>query len=167
VRKLYLLLFLAYPLSAPRIEAQRALPPTSTIETIAGGEPTGIQGSEFGISSVSGLAADSDGNIYFSIQAKSQVFRLGVDGRVTVFAGTGVREKHVDGAFATDSPLFNPRSLAVDHASTVYIICADALVRVDSATGVLSTVFTTPYTRPGSPNSILDILDLVVAPDGN
>ncbi len=167
MRKLYLLLLLSYPLSAPRLAAQSALPPTSTIETIAGGEPTRIPGPEFGISSVSGLVADSDGNVYFSIGARSQVFRLGAEGTVTVFAGTGVREKHVDGARAPDSPLLNPRSLAVDHADNVYIICADALLRVDAATHVLSTVFTTPYTRPGSPNSIQDILEMVVGPDGN
>jgi sugar lactone lactonase YvrE len=167
MRKLYLLLLLSHPLSAPRAASQSALPPTSTIETIAGGEHTGIPGPEFGISSVSGLAADSDGNVYFSIEAKSQVFRLGVGGKVTVFAGSGVREKHVDGALSAESPLFNPRSLAVDHADNVYIICDNALVRVDAATRVLSTVFTTPYTRPGSPNSIMDILEMVVGPDGN
>jgi len=167
MRKLNLFLVLSYLLFAARAEAQSALPPISKIETIAGGESTQVPGTEFSISSVSGLAADSEGNTYFSIQARSQVFRIGVDGKVTVFAGTGVREKHVDGTPAADSPLLNPRSLAVDQANNVYIICSNALVRVDAATLVLSTVFSTPYAQPGSPNSILDILDMVVGSDGN
>ncbi len=167
MRKLYLVLLLSYVLSAPKAGAQSALQPTSTIETVAGGEPTSAPGPEFSISSVSGLAADSNGTIYFSIQARNQVFRLGVDSKVTVFAGTGVREKHVDGVPAADTPLFNPRSVAVDHANNVYIMCADALVRVDAATRVVSTAFTTPYTPPGSANSIRDILNMVVGRDGN
>jgi hypothetical protein len=116
---------------------------------------------------VSGLAADTDGDIYFSIQAKSRVYRLGVDGKVTVFAGSGVREKSFDGRSAVLSPLLNPGSLAVDIAGNVYIVCAHALVRVDSKTGLLSTVFSLPYVQPGSPDSILDIIEMVVGPDGD
>jgi len=128
MRKLYLLLLLSYPLSAPRAASQSALPPTSTIETIAGGEHTGIPGPEFGISSVSGLVADSDGNVYFSIEAKSQVFRLGVDGKVTVFAGSGVREKHVDGAL----PLNHHCSIREASQSIMPIMCTSFAITLSS-----------------------------------
>jgi sugar lactone lactonase YvrE len=137
----------------------------SVIETIAGGETT--KSKEFSPFSVSGLVADSLGNIYFSIQAKSQVFRLGGDGQVTVFAGNGARGRQIDGAPAEDSPLLDPRSIAVDRVGDLFIVCANGLVRVDAKTLVLSTVFETPYKRPGSLVSIGEINEMVVGPDGN
>src|SRR6266566_3950137 len=160
-------LFVCFSLSAPLAKPQTTQPSASSIETIAGGEPTSVPGVDFGFASVSGLAADTDGSIYFSIQAKSRVYRLGLDAKVTVFAGNGVREKNVDGVSAGSSPILDPRTLAVDIAGNLYIVCANALVRVDRKTGLLSTVFSIPYSQPGSPDSILDIIDMVVGPDGN
>src|SRR5437870_3972360 len=154
-------LFVCFSLSAPLAKPQTTQPSASSIETIAGGEPTSVPGVDFGFASVSGLAADTDGSIYFSIQAKSRVYRLGLDAKVTVFAGNGVREKNVDGVSAGSSPIFAPRTLSVDIAGTLYIVCANALVRVDRKTGLLSTVFSIPYSQPGSPDSILDIIDMV------
>jgi sugar lactone lactonase YvrE len=113
------------------------------------------------------LVADSQGNIYFSIQAKNQVFRLAVDGQVTIFAGDGTREMQTDRVLAADSPLRDPRSLAVDSAGDVYIVCGNGLVRVDGKTQVLSTVFETPLAQPGLPASIGEINEMVVGPDGN
>lgn len=136
----------------------------STIETIAGRETTDR---EFGAFPVSGLTADSHGNIYFSVQAMSQVFRLGVNGRLSVYAGNGVRERHIDGAPAISSPLLNPRSIAVDRADNVYIVWANGLIRVDAKRQAISTVFDTPYSRPGMPASIGEINEMVVGPDGN
>jgi sugar lactone lactonase YvrE len=154
-----------FVLLAPSGRSQADLHRTSTIETIAGDETT--TGKEFSLFSVSGLVADSQGNIYFSIQAKNLVFRLAVDGHVTIFAGNGTREKQIDGVIAADSPLPDPRSLAVDRAGDVYIVCGNGLVRVDGKTQVLSTVFETPLARPGSPVSIGEINEMVVGPDGN
>jgi hypothetical protein len=52
------------------------------------------------------LAADFDGNVYFSVQAQSRVYRLGRDGRVIAYAGNGVHGKQLDGAApAASSPL--------------------------------------------------------------
>jgi streptogramin lyase len=161
------LLLVCFSLSAPLAEPQTKRLPASSIETIAGGEPESVPGVEFTFRSVSGLAAARDGNIYFSIQSKSQVFRLGTDGQVTVFAGNGARRKQIDGVSAARSPLLNPRSLAVDRVGDVYIACGNALVRVDARTKTLTTVFETPYSLPGSPGSIDEINEMVVGPDGN
>jgi len=158
-------LLFTFVLSTPVGGSQVDLHRSSTIETIAGGETT--TGNEFSLFSVSGLVADSRGNIYFSIQAKSRVFRLALDGQVTIFAGNGTREEQIDGVLAPDSPLPDPRSLAVDRAGDVYIVCANGLVRVDGKTQVLSTVFETPLAQPGSPVSIGEINEMVVGPDGN
>src|SRR5207248_10421816 len=68
-------LFVCFSLSAPLAKPQTTRPSASSIETIAGGEPTSVPGVDFGFASVSGLAADADGSIYFSIQAKSRVYR--------------------------------------------------------------------------------------------
>ena len=155
--------FLASSVLAVLATAATDLRQTSTIETIAGGETTNR---EFGVFPVSGLAADSRGNIYFSIQAMSQVFRVGTDGQVTVFAGTGVRERHIDGAPAAESALLNPRTIAVDRADNVYIVWANGLVRVDAKGHAISTVFDTPYARPGMPVSIGEINKMAVGPDG-
>jgi hypothetical protein len=122
-----LFLLLSFALLAPLGRSQADLHRTSTIETIVGGETT--TGNGFSLFSVSGLAADSRGNIYFSMQAKNEVFRLAMNGQVTIFAGNGTREKQIDGVLAADSPLPDPRSLAIDGADNVYIICGNGLVR--------------------------------------
>jgi outer membrane protein assembly factor BamB len=144
-------LFVCFPLFAAFAEPQTKPLPTSSAETIAGGEPTSVLGTEFSLASVSGLAGDADGDIYFSIQARNRVYRLGPDGNVA----------------AASSPLLDPRTLAVDAAGNVYIVCVNALVRVDGRTGVLATVFSIPCGQPGAPDSIRDILDMVVGADGD
>ena len=164
VKTQFLSLLLASSVLALLAASGSDLQRISTIETIAGGETTNR---EFGVFPVSGLAADSRGNVYFSIQAMSQVFRLGTDGQVTVFAGNGVRERHIDGARSANSPLLNPRTIAVDRADNVYIVWANGLIRVDAKTQVLSSVFDTPYILPGLPASIGEINEMVVGPDGN
>ena len=146
---------------------------SSLIETIAGGEPASVRGTEFSFGSVSGLATDSSGNVYFTIQSLNRVYRLDADGQVTVFAGNGVRGQHHDGLPAVDSPLMNPAAIAIDAEGNLLIACWNApawnaLLRVDAASGLLSTVFTTPvpYGHPDSPNSIYGAEDIAVGPDG-
>lgn len=160
-------LFVCFSVFAALAEPQIKPVPTSSIETIAGGEPTSVLGTEFSLASVSGLAGDADGNIYFSIQSRNRVYRLGPDGNVAAFAGNGVRQESLEGVSAASSPLLDPRTLAVDAAGNVYIVCANALVRVDGKTGLLTTVFSIPYGQPGAPDSIRDILQMVVGPDGD
>lgn len=164
VRSLFLLLASSLLAQLVRLPIQHR---SSSIDTIAGGESFSVPANEFSPMSISGLAADSQGNIYFSIQAKSQVFRLGRNGQVTLFAGNGVRQRHVDGALATESPLLDPRSLAVNRAGDLYITCDDALARVDAGTHVVSTILQTPYSAPGSLVGILEINEMIVGPDDN
>jgi sugar lactone lactonase YvrE len=139
---------------------------TSLIETIAGGEAAGVPGPEFSFASVAGLAADAYGNTYFTLQYMNRVYRLGIDGHVTVYAGNGVRGNNVDGVPAVESPLLNPYALTVDATGNLYLTCSHALLRVDALTGVLSTVFTTPYAPPGSSSTILGIQGMTAGPDG-
>ena len=163
----FLFVLLALPLLAPLVESQAGRHGASSIDTIAGGESASVPGRDFSPLAISGLVADSQGNIYFSIQSKSRVYRRGRDGLVTVFAGNGTSGREIDGVTAAESPLFGPRRLAVDKAGNVYIACHIALVRVDARTRILSTVLETPYSLRRSPRSIGEIMEMAVGPDGN
>jgi sugar lactone lactonase YvrE len=167
VKTSYLLLLLFISLLVASASPQTRPTLTSSIETIAGGEPSSIPGPEFNLTGVAGLAADLDGNIYFSIQARNHVYRVGRDGNVTIYAGNGVRSKQVDGAPAASSPLPGPRTLATDTVGNLYIICDNALLSVDAGTRVLSTVFSVPYKQPQSAETINGIEEMVIGPDGN
>src|SRR5207244_6614876 len=87
-------LFVCFSLSAPLAKPQTTRPSASSIETIAGGEPTRVPGGDCGLASVSGLAADAAGRIRCSVQARWRVHRLGLVGRVTGSAGQRTREQH-------------------------------------------------------------------------
>jgi sugar lactone lactonase YvrE len=157
---------LLFCLLAPAARPQSERPHTSSIETIAGGDPASIPGPEFNLSSLTGLAADPDGNVYFSVQSQSRVYRLGHDGRVTAYAGNGVRGKEVDGAPAGSSPLLNPYALATDSDGNLYITCANALLAVEAGTHTISKVFDLPYGESGPPQLIHNIESMVIGPDG-
>lgn len=159
-----LLLLFLLARTAARRQAERPL--TSSIETIAGGEPASIPGPEFNLLALSGLAADIDGNVYFSVQAQSRVYRLGRDGRVTAYAGNGVRGKQKDGAPAASSPLLNPYALATDADGNLYITCANALLAVNVGTQTISKVFDLPYRESGALELIHGIDSMVISPDG-
>src|SRR5580658_212082 len=160
-----LLPLLLFSLLAPAAKGQSERRFTSSIETIAGGEPASIPGPEFNLSALSGVAADFDGNVYFSVQAQSRVYRLGRDGRVMAYAGTGVRGKQLDGAPAASSPLLNPYALATDADGNLYITCANALLAVDAGTHTISKVFDLPYRESGALELIHNIENMVIGPD--
>ena len=147
-----------------RISSAQTL--TSTIETVLGSADNNIPGTDFSFGGIAGLAIDSSGDVFFTIQPLSRVYRLGIDGQVTVYAGSGARGQYHDGVAATDSPLLNPASLAVDATGNLYIAVPDALLRVNANTGILSTVFTTPYRPLGSPSVIRGVGRMVFGPSG-
>lgn len=161
-----LLPLLLFSLLAPSARPQSERPLTSLIETVAGGEPASIPGPEFNLAAHSGMAADVDGNLYFSAEARSRVYRLGHDGHVTTYAGNGVRGNPVDGSPALSSPLFNPNAIAVDANGNLYITCAYALLVVDASTHTISKVFDLPYRESGALELIHDIESMVIGPEG-
>lgn len=160
-RLLLCLLLVALP-----VRPQTGRPSTSAIETIAGGEPSSVPGREFNLLGVSDMSADLDGNVYFSVQSQSRVYRLGRDGHVTVYAGSGVRGKEMAGAPAASSPLFNPYAVAADANGNLYVMCAESLIGVDAATRTISTLFEVPHGPPGAADSVHNIEEMVVGPDG-
>jgi streptogramin lyase len=161
-----LLSLLLVPLLAPAARPQSERQLRSSIETIAGGEQASIPGPEFNLSALSGLAADLEGNIYFSVQAQSRVYRLGRDGRVASYAGNGVRGKQLDGVPAISSPLLNPYALATDGDGSLYVSCSNALLAVDASTHAIFKVFDLPYREGGTIDLIHNIESMVIGPDG-
>src|ERR1039457_717265 len=95
---------------------------TYTIFTLAGGGlPDGIVGTSASLGIVSGVAADSAGNVYIALQTSQAVLRLDAGGVLTRFAGTGVIGSSGDGGPATSARLSFQVSIAADSLGNVYI----------------------------------------------
>jgi sugar lactone lactonase YvrE len=94
-----------------------------------------------GISVVTGLAFDPDGNLYLSDAGNSRIRRIDTHGIITTVAGNGTRGFGGDGGAATAANLSSPWGLAHDTAGNLYI--ADAgngrIRRVDPS-GVITSV---------------------------
>jgi hypothetical protein len=99
-------------------------------------------GSAVVIPAVSGLAADSTGNVYFSSNAQylsgsNAVFMLTPNGALTRIAGNGIAGFSGDGGPATAAQLNGPSSLAADNSGNLYILDVNNLrVRKVSPNGL-------------------------------
>jgi uncharacterized protein (TIGR03437 family) len=115
------------------------------ITTIAGGgnDPNGTGGPATSIymNRVSGLALDSQGNIYLTEDAGIRARRISPQGIVTNIAGTGVAGFSGDGGPAIQAKFNSMFGIALDAAGNVYITdrLNGRLRRVD-ATGTVNTV---------------------------
>lgn len=95
-----------------------------TINTIAGLRSNFSDGStppnaRFGI--VSAVATGPDGSVYVADAAYHQVFRVGPDGHIKLFAGSQTRGFGGDFGPATSAMLDTPTALAVDSGGDVFI----------------------------------------------
>ncbi|WP_188130936.1 hypothetical protein [Paraburkholderia panacisoli] len=88
---------------------------------------------------VSGLAVDSQENVFFITQSSNQLLKLAVDGSTTIVAGSGISES-VDGQGRAAS-LCHPSALVrnEDGSFFVYDGCSRRIRKV-SATGAVTTV---------------------------
>jgi sugar lactone lactonase YvrE len=68
-----------------------------------------------------GVAVDSEGQIYISQIGFDRVRRIGKDGIITTFAGTGAAGFSGDGGLATSAMLADPGGLAFDRSGNLYI----------------------------------------------
>ena len=117
----------------------------TTIGTVAGNGLNSFSGDDWPATSAQldapqGLAVDDSGNIYVADTANHVVRKVGTDGIISRFAGTGTAGFGGDNAAATSAQLDSPRGVAVDAAGSVYI--ADTLnARVRKVSGgVITTV---------------------------
>ena len=101
-----------------------------------------------------GMAQDSIGALYLSDASAGRVYRVGLDGLVTTFAGGGVNPPgpQSDGRPATEAGMGSPRGLVFDSRGNLDIaeVYCHCIRRVDTA-GIISTVFTLPVEARGFP----------------
>ncbi|QSQ25905.1 hypothetical protein JY651_13655 [Pyxidicoccus parkwayensis] len=89
----------------------------SSIEDLGAGEPA-LQHSLYGVSAIS---FDRKGQMYLALGPANTVVRVGIDGILTRFAGTGAAGSPNQGFPPLDSPLNMPNDLAVGLDDTVYV----------------------------------------------
>ena len=104
----------------------RGVDTTGTITSIAGsGKPSfggdGGQAIEAQLSFPSGVAVDNAGNVYITDTGNSRVRRIDTTGTITTIAGTGEHAYGEDVGLAVETPLANPKGVAVDNAGNLYI----------------------------------------------
>ena len=123
---------------------------TGNITTVAGTGP-GVYGGDGGQAtatvlggSLSGVAVDSDNNIYIAVQQNRilKVTAAGVNaGKVSTVAGTGVAGYSGDGGLATAATLRFPFGVAVDSNDNIYITdTINNRIRKVDTMGNISTV---------------------------
>ncbi|OGG55371.1 MAG: hypothetical protein A3F84_06175 [Candidatus Handelsmanbacteria bacterium RIFCSPLOWO2_12_FULL_64_10] len=101
------------------------------ITTFAGSGPAGSNQGGFSgdgrlatiarLNHPSGVAADRNGNVYIVDTYNNRIRRVGPDGIITTFAGTGFWDFSGDGGQATQATFKYPQGIAVDTAGVVYI----------------------------------------------
>ena len=119
--------------------------PTYRIDTIAGTGAFGFSGDDGPaiialLSGPRGVALDNAGNIYIGDRNNERVRRVGSDGIITTFAGTGVNGFSGDSGPATQAQLAVPRGVAVDGLGNVYIAdLGNFRVRRVDTNGIITT----------------------------
>ncbi len=123
---------------------ERLEPDGSLLALVGRGEPQdgvtayGTLASNLRISILRGMAQDAAGNLYLADAGAGMVYRVGQDGRVSVFAGGP----------AAAAPLGSPRGMVFDSKGNLDIAEASCdCIRQVSPAGILSTL----YTVPGAP----------------
>src|SRR5260370_12001154 len=88
----------------------------STCTTVAGGGPTGLPALSASLNYPAGVARDSSGNLYVSVQQDCRVYKIDSTGQLTVFAGNAVCGYNGDGGPAASAELVQPSGVAGDGA---------------------------------------------------
>jgi sugar lactone lactonase YvrE len=124
----------------------RAVDTDGTITTLAGNGSTGpdrIDGpaTEAALGLPVGVAAGPEGVVYISDEPAHRVYKVGADGIMTTFAGTGNAGYSGDDGPATDAELNGPQGLTTDARGNVYIADAENhAIRVVDRKGTIRTV---------------------------
>ncbi len=129
----------------------RKVSTTGTITTVAGNDSPGFSGdggpaTNASLSSPTGVAVDTAGNLYIAEQNNHRVRKVSTSGTITTVAGNGSNGSFDDGYSgdggpAADARLNYPSGVAVDAAGNLYI--ADFFnnrVRKVSTSGTITTV---------------------------
>jgi FG-GAP-like repeat/Divergent InlB B-repeat domain/NHL repeat len=87
------------------------------------------------------MAYDSAGNLYFSDSVKHVIRKISAAGILTTIAGTGVSAAGGEATPAIQTPITNPRAIAVDAAGNVFFVERNAhRIRRIASNGTISTI---------------------------
>jgi uncharacterized protein (TIGR03437 family) len=97
----------------------------------------------------SGVALDTIGNLYVADQANNRIRRVGLNGTITTFAGTGAIGNTGDGGSALLATLNGPASVTFDAFGNLYIAdTGNARIRKVTSGGVILPVSTGALAAP-------------------
>jgi len=96
-----------------------------------------------------GVALDSIGNLYVADKANNRIRRVGLNGTITTYAGTGASGNAGDGGAAMLATLNSPTSVTFDSIGDLYIAdTGNARLRMVTPGGVIVPVLTGALTAP-------------------
>jgi len=123
----------------------RMIRPDGTVTTVAGTGRPGFSGDggpavQAQLSFPSGLAVDSDGNLYIADTDNQRVRMVNPEGIISTVAGNGNQGFSGDGGPAAEAELVSPTGVALDRKGNLYIAdFGNSRVRVVSPDGVIRT----------------------------
>lgn len=90
------------------------------------------------------VAADNQGNVYFSEIVNNRIRKVSNTGTITTVAGTGTRGSTGDGGPAKNAQIGQPWGIGLDSLGNVYFAEADtaSIRKIDISSGIISTVAT-------------------------
>ena len=91
------------------------------------------------IANAAGLGIDTGGNIYIADYSNNRIRKIGTDGIITTIGGNGRSGIIVNGP-ATATSIHWPTGLAVDLSDNVFFTCSNEVVKINTSTGLLTTV---------------------------
>jgi RHS repeat-associated protein len=157
----------------------RRVGPDGIITTVAGTGAYGYSGdggpaTGAKLYSPFGVALGPDGRLYIADYDNSRIRRVGPDGVITTFAGTGTAGISGDGGPATGASLYSPNSVALGPDGSLFISDSNVRrIRRVGPDGIITTVAGTGaygYSGDGGPATgatLKSAASLAVGPDGS
>lgn len=130
----------------------RRIAPNGIISTVAGNRnPTysgdGGPATQASFSFPIAVTADSSGNLYIADEFANRIRRVGTDGNIQTFAGTGTAGSSGDNGQAIQAQIRDPRFVIVDKAHSLLFLVEStttqgqyAIRQINLASGIITTV---------------------------